>query len=108
MTYHQQRSTQSRNLHSFPTRRSSDLNREKEISAISRSLKALAKELTIPVIALSQLSRAVESRTDKRPILSDLRESGAIDRKSTRLNSSHRTISYAVFCLKIKSTDYIV
>ncbi|KJV79748.1 dnaB-like helicase C terminal domain protein [Orientia tsutsugamushi str. UT76] len=59
--------------------RGSQYNRVQEISEITQSLKALAKDLNIPVIALSQLSRAVEQRSDKKPLLSDLRESGSIE-----------------------------
>src|SRR3984957_12397930 len=83
-------------------------NRQQEVSELSRSLKLLAKELEVPVIALSQLNRGSEQRTDKRPQLSDLRESGAIEQDADVVILLHREDMYERESPRAGEADLIV
>jgi replicative DNA helicase len=83
-------------------------NRQQEVSELSRSLKLLAKELNVPVVALSQLNRGPEQRTDKRPMLSDLRESGSIEQDSDMVILLHREDAYERESPRAGEADFIV
>jgi replicative DNA helicase len=83
-------------------------NRQQEVSEMSRSLKLLAKELDVPVVALSQLNRGPEQRTDKKPLLSDLRESGSIEQDSDVVILLHREDAYERESPRAGEADLIV
>lgn len=83
-------------------------NRQQEVAKISRSLKKLAAELHVPVIAMSQLNRGAEQRTDKKPLLSDLRESGAIEQDANMVILLHREDAYDKYSPRAGEADFIV
>ncbi len=83
-------------------------NRQQEVSELSRSLKLLAKELSVPVVALAQLNRGPELRTDKRPLLADLRESGSIEQDSDLVILLHREDAYEPESPRAGEADLIV
>ena len=83
-------------------------NRQQEVSEMSRSLKLLAKEIEVPVIALSQLNRGPEQRTDKKPLLSDLRESGSIEQDADVVILLHREDAYERESPRAGEADLIV
>jgi replicative DNA helicase len=82
--------------------------RQQEVSELSRSLKLLAKELEVPVIAMSQLNRGAEQRTDKKPMLSDLRESGSIEQDADMVILLHREDAYEKESPRAGEADFIV
>ena len=84
------------------------MNRVQEVSEISRGLKALARELNVPVVALSQLSRSLESRPDKRPIMSDLRESGSIEQDADIIMMLYRDDYYNEFSEQAGVTNVLI
>ena len=83
-------------------------NRVQELSFITRSLKSIAREFQVPIIALSQLSRNVENRTNKRPILSDLRESGSIEQDADLVLMLYREDYYKNRTTNISLTEIIL
>ncbi|MEV7975370.1 replicative DNA helicase [Streptomyces sp. NPDC086519] len=83
-------------------------NRQQEVAKISRSLKKLAAELHVPVIAMSQLNRGAEQRSDKKPLLSDLRESGAIEQDANMVILLHREDAYDKYSPRAGEADFIV